>query len=109
MMEEAKRSLWSRSLLVRVLTYSVGSSIFMVGVNAYYTRNVSLPGLATSEEKLRAFAGTAFSVFRMVFPVAAAILGTIHSFISLIKYRRVASRGDKELETAARISHDLPS
>jgi hypothetical protein len=100
-MEEAKKSVWSRWLLLRLATYSVAASLFMAALHAYFTWNLALPFTATPEMKIRDLAGYAFVVFWVVFPVAGAIIGTYRFILSLIKYRQITSRSE-----AADLPHD---
>src|SRR6266852_7226848 len=98
-MEVSRKSIWARFLLVRLATYSVGSSILVTGVEASLLWSIPRMGVDSTEMKLRDLAGTAFVVFWMVFLSTSALLGTLHFFISLVDYRRVVSSRDKKAQT----------
>jgi hypothetical protein len=100
-MDEGKKSIWSQSLLVRLATYSAGSSILVTGFEAFILWKIPRMGIASTEMKLRDLEGTAFVMFWYVFLFAGAILGTLHFFIRLKKYLHIASKGDKEVQPPA--------
>jgi hypothetical protein len=90
-------SLWARFLLVRLLTYSAGSSVLVTSLKGYYLWNWPQIYFVSTELKLQELAGTASSVFLTVFILGGAILGTIHSIIALIKYRQFTSSRDNDV------------
>jgi len=95
-MEVARKSIWARFLLVRLAAYSAASSILVTGLEAFMLWNLPRIGIDSTEMRLRDLASTAFGVFWIVLLSTSTILGTLHFFISLVEYRRVASRGDRE-------------
>jgi hypothetical protein len=97
MIVDVKNSRWSRSLLVRLLVYSAGSSTLITSLKAYYLWNWPQIYFDSTEKKLGALAGTAFTVFWEVFLLGSVVLGTIHFFIALIHYRRFTARRDKRI------------
>ena len=97
MADAVNKSLWARFLLIRLLTYSAGSSVLVTGLMAYYLWNWPQIYFVSTELKLQELAGTACSVFLTVFLFGGAILGSIHSIVALIRHFRFTSKYDKDV------------